>query len=109
MGEDEPAFVKHQGLGLTYSVPHDHEDPTKHPRVLPFVQQIGNYLVHRLADDRRATQARAIDMQALRQFATSAVEEIERQYSREFDFEPAHNMAMLGRRHGDKFSRVAVG
>jgi hypothetical protein len=48
-------------------------------------------------------------MAALRQFATDAVEELERPYARELDLEPLHDMAHLGRRHGDKFSRVAVG
>jgi hypothetical protein len=46
MGADEPAFVKHAGLGLVYSVPHDREDPTKHPQLLPFVQRIGKYLLN---------------------------------------------------------------
>jgi hypothetical protein len=91
-----------------YSVPHDREDPTKHPRVLPFVQQIGKYILHRLASDPRAAQARSIDMQALRAFATSLVDELEVTYTTELDFEPLHDMAQLGRRHGDKFSRVAV-
>jgi hypothetical protein len=109
MGADEPAFVKHRGLGLVYSVPHDRGDPTQHPRLLPFVQQIGKYLLHRLASDPRAARARAIDMEALRQFATTAVDELEAAYARELDFEPLHDMAQLGRRHGDKFSKVAAG
>lgn len=108
MGEDEAAFVKHHGIGVMYSVPHDREDPTKHPRVLPFVQQISNYIVHRLASDPRAAQVRGIDMQALRAFATGLVDQLEATYARELDFEPLHEMAQLGRRHGDKYSRVAV-
>jgi len=107
MGANERAFLKHQGLGLVYSVPHDREDPTKHPRVLPFVRQIGTYLLQHLARDPRTAQAKATDMQALRQFATTAVEELEKPYVRELDVEPLHDMAQLSRRHGDKFSKVA--
>jgi hypothetical protein len=109
MGADEPAFVKHAGLGMVYSVPHDREDPTKNPALLPFVQKVGKYLLHRLAADPRVARARAIDMETLRQFAMTAVDELEGPYSRELDFEPLHDMAQLGRRHGDKFSRVAAG
>jgi hypothetical protein len=109
MGADEPAFVKHRGLGLVYSVPHDREDPTTNPRLLPFVQKIGTYLLHRLAEDPRAAQAQAIDMEALREFATLAVDELEGTCARELDLEPLHDMAQLGRRHGDKFSKVAAG
>jgi hypothetical protein len=108
MGPNEPAFVKHEGFGVMYSVPHDREDPTKHPRVLPFVQQISKYIVHRLASDPRASRAGALDMQALRTFATNLVDELESTYTSELDFEPLHDMAQFGRRHGDKFSRVAV-
>ncbi len=108
MRADERAFVNHQGLGLVYSVPHDREDPTKHPRVLPFVQQVGKYVLTRLARDPRSAQARAIDTRALREFAGDTIETLEAAYQRELDFEPLHDMAQLGRRHGDKFSKVAV-
>lgn len=109
MGENEPAFVNYKGLGVVYSVPHDREDPTKNPRLLPFVQKIAMYLVQVLAADPRAAQTRAIDMEALRQFAIAATEELEAAYTQELDLEPLHDMAQLGRRHGDKFSKVAAG
>lgn len=109
MGVHERAFMKHQGLGLVYSVPHDRKDPTKQPRMLPFIEQLGKHLLSRLAQDPRVAGAQAIDMPALRQFATAAVEELEGAYTRELDLEPLHDMAHLGRRHGDKFSKVAAG
>ncbi len=108
MGPDEPAFLKQHGLGLMYSVPHDRTDATRDPRVLQFVRQIGTYLIGRLARDPRAQRARATDMPALRRFATGVVEQLESSYARELDAEPLHDMAHLGRRHGDKFSKVAV-
>jgi len=108
MRADERAFINHQGLGLVYSVPHDREDPTTNPRVLPFVQQVGKYVLYRLVRDPRTTQARAIDTHALRAFATGTVEALEAAYQHELDCEPLHDMAQLGRRHGDKFSKVAV-
>ncbi len=108
MGAGERAFVDHEGLGVTYSVPHDCEDPTRHPRVLPFVEKIATFIVRSLAGDPRAAHTKAIDMQALRAFATSTIEELEAAYASELDFEPLHEMAQLGRRHGDKYSKVAV-
>lgn len=106
MGAEEPALLKHRGLGLVYSVPHDRKDPTREDGVLSLLQQIAKFLLYRLARDPRAARAGAIDMQALRQFATSTVEELEQAYARELDLEPLHEMAHLGRRHGDKFSKV---
>jgi hypothetical protein len=47
-------------------------------------------------------------MPALRAFAISIVDELEATYTSELDFEPLHDMAQLGRRHGDKYSRVEV-
>jgi hypothetical protein len=108
MGPNEPAFLKQHGLGLMYSVPHGRTDPTGDPRVLHFVNQIGTYVIGRLARDPRAQRARVTDMPALRRFATSVVETLESTYARELDAEPLHDMAHLGRRHGDKFSKVAV-
>lgn len=109
VGADEPAFMKHCGLGFVYSVPHDYEDPTTDPRLLDILRQIAKYLLYRLADDARAAQAGAIDMRQLRQVATTVVDALEAPYARELDLEPLHDMAQLGRRHGDKFSKVAAG
>jgi radical SAM superfamily enzyme YgiQ (UPF0313 family) len=108
MGPNEPAFLKQHGLGLAYRVPHDRQDPTGDPRLMTLVRQIGTYLLARLAADPRTLQARAIDMRALRAFAADLIETLEQQYGRELDSEPLHDMAHLGRRHGDKFSKVAV-
>jgi radical SAM superfamily enzyme YgiQ (UPF0313 family) len=109
MGANERAFMKHRGIGIVYSVAHDHADPTGEPGVLQFIEQVSKHLLARLGQDPRMAGARGIDMQALRQFATVAVGELEGAYSRELDLEPLHDMAHLGRRHGDKFSKVAVG
>ena len=49
-----------------------------------------------------------MDMDALRQFATGAVEELEKTYERELQSEPSLEMMQGGRRHGDKFSKVAA-
>jgi hypothetical protein len=106
MGAEEPAFVKHQGLGFMYSVPHDRKDPTASQRVMTLLQRIAKYLLHRLARDPRAARAAAVDVEALRQFATTVVERLEAGYAAELDREPLHEMAHLGRRHGDKFSKV---
>jgi len=108
MAADEAAFVKHQGLGFIYSVPHDRKDPTKVPRVMAFLQRIAKYLLYRLAKDPSAARAGVIDTQALRQFAAGAVEALEAAYATELDGEPLHQMANLGRRHGDKFSKVDI-
>ncbi len=107
-GPDERAFLRHEGLGLVYSVPHDRQDPTKHPRVQAFIQQVGKYLLVRLARDMRTAQSRGTDMQALREFATLAVEELESAFEHELDVEPQRGKRQAQRRHGDKFSQVAV-
>lgn len=108
MGPDQRAFLSHQGLGLTYSVPHGRRDPTNNPKVLAFVEQVGKYILRQLARDPRSTQARELDTQTLRRFTMSIIDELERPYANDLDLEPPHSMAQLGRRHGDKFSKVAA-
>ncbi len=104
----ERAFLKHEGLGFSYNIPPGRQDPTKTPAELTFLQQVGKYLLQRLGRDPRTAQARVVDVEVLRQFATTLVEELEKTYTHELDLEPLHEMAHLGRRHGDKFSKVAA-
>jgi hypothetical protein len=105
---EERVFLKVGNLGLAYSVPAGMQDPTSDPRVLPFLQQIGRYLLDRLTRDPRTAQAGHADIGALKAFAEELVLELEAPFSAELDCEPLHENARQGRRHGDKYSRVAT-
>lgn len=107
-GPDGRAFLRADGLGLTYSVPHDRRDPTQHPRVQSFLQRVAKYVLARLTRDMRTAQARSTDMEVLREFATLAVAELESEFARELALEPQRGKRQDPLRHGDKYSQVAV-
>lgn len=107
-GPEGRVFLRHEGLGLTYSVPHDRQDPTVHPRVQSFLQQVGKYVLARLARDMRTAQSRGTDLNALREFAELAVQELEAEFERELAVEPERSKRQTPLRHGDKYSQVAV-
>lgn len=108
VGPSERVFLRHEGLGLSYRVPHGHSDATQNPKTMAMLQRIGTYLLHQLAADPRTLRMRSIDLSAVRRFATAVVEDLESVFSEEIQAESPAAPVAEPRRHGDKYSRVAV-
>jgi radical SAM superfamily enzyme YgiQ (UPF0313 family) len=101
-------FLSRGTLGVSYSVPAGFTDPTKDPRVIAFLQQLGKVLLERLAADPRAAAAAWVNLDAVREFAAALITELEAPFLADIRLEPLHKHANVGKRHRDQYSKVTA-
>ena len=108
VADEDPAFVRHGGLGFSYRVPRDAEDPTSDPVIMTFLKRMGAIVLEELAKELGLTGA-APSIEALTAFARDLVDTLEAPLREDIaaDIDVAHqDRADAPTRHGDRMSYV---
>ena len=108
VADEDPAFVRHGGLGFSYRVPRDAEDPTSDPVIMTFLKRMGAFVLEELAKELGPSGA-APSIEALTAFARDLVDTLEAPLREDIaaDIDVAHqDRADAPTRHGDRMSYV---
>ncbi len=102
---DAPVFLRRGDLGMIYSVPRGFEDATQQPGVQRLLTIVGEHVLGALATMGEKPGSPAVNAGALAAIARELVRELEERLAAG---DPRRAGKKLGRRHGDKFSRVTA-